>query len=99
MVLSSSASVLIFLLRPFFCGRKPSKQNLSDGKPELTRAGINADGPGRVSTEILSLIHSLTRRKPGSEIEGVPASVTRAKVSPFFILFEICLTVLCSLNL
>ena len=49
-------------------GRNPSKQNLSQGYPELTSAGTNAVAPGRVCTSIPSFTHVLTRRNPGSEI-------------------------------
>ena len=52
----------------------PSKTNLSDDNPELTIAGINAVGPGKQFISISLLIDSLTIKKPGSEIDGVPAS-------------------------
>ena len=68
--------------RPFFCGRKPSKQNLSQGSPLLTRAGTKAVAPGRVYTSMPALMASRTTRNPGSLIPGVPASDTTATVSP-----------------
>ena len=46
--------------------------------PLLTNAGTNAVAPGRHSTFIPTLIHSLTNKKAGSEIPGVPASVITA---------------------
>ena len=50
MVRSSSTSAETFLFRPFFCGKNPSKQNLSDGSPDAASAGTNAVAPGRHST-------------------------------------------------
>ena len=50
--------------------------------PELTKAGTNAVAPGKQSTSMSFLIHSLTKRKPGSEIAGVPASEINAIDSP-----------------
>ena len=43
---------------------------MSLGKPEFTSAGIKAVGPGRQSISISFSTHSLTKRKPGSEIAG-----------------------------
>ena len=37
-------------------------------------AVLTADAPGNGITSIFSLIHSLTKIAPGSEIPGVPAS-------------------------
>lgn len=51
-VRSSAANASRRERRPFLGGRKPSKQNLSHGNPELTNAGTNAVAPGRVSTSI-----------------------------------------------
>ena len=48
-------------------GKKPSKQNLFIGNPLFTSAGTKAVGPGRHSTRIFTCMHSLTRRKAGSE--------------------------------
>jgi hypothetical protein len=80
-------------------GRKPSKQNLSLGSPEFTRAGIRAVGPGSVSTGISFSIHVLISKNPGSEIPGVPASETSAIVCPPRIFEQIDSTLLCSLNM
>ena len=52
MVRGSLASSCNRVCLPFFCGRKPSKQNLSHGNPLLTSAGTNAVAPGSVCTSI-----------------------------------------------
>ena len=93
------ARPLLNRVRPFFCGRKPSKQNFSFGKPEATKAGTRAVAPGKHCTSIPLRTHSRTTRKPGSEIPGVPASDINATVSPAFILLTTLSTILCSLNL
>ena len=80
-------------------GRKPSKQKRSQGKPDDTRAGTKAVAPGRHCTSMPLRTHSRTTRKPGSEMPGVPASDTKATVSPAFSLLITLSTVLCSLNL
>ena len=41
-----------------------------------------AVGPGTASTGISRSLHILTRSSPGSEIQGIPASVTTAQLSP-----------------
>ena len=66
------------LWRPFFWGRKPSNTNLSQGRPLLTKAGTKAVAPGSVCTSMPALTASRTRKKPGSLMPGVPASLTRA---------------------
>ena len=53
MVLASSANNFKRVCRPFFTGKKPSKTNLSFGKPEFTKAGTKAVAPGKHSTSIL----------------------------------------------
>ena len=63
-------------------GRKPPKWNGTGGRPLPTSAVVTALGPGRTVYSTFSLIHSLTRRNPGSLTEGVPASVTRQSFSP-----------------
>lgn len=45
-VRDSDLSASNFVLRPFFCGRNPSKTNRSVGKPLEMSAEINAVGPG-----------------------------------------------------
>ena len=65
-----------FLRSPDLRGRKPSKLNLSVGRPETARAANTADGPGITLTSIPASIAALTRTKPGSETVGIPASLT-----------------------
>ena len=93
---SFSASIRFFL--PFLWGKKPSNKNRSHGRPEFTRAGTSAVAPGKVSTSTPFSIQALTSRNPGSEIAGVPASLTNAKT---FSVEESsstnCSTILCSL--
>ena len=57
----------------------------------------HAVGPGKVSKSILFLTHSLTSKKPGSEIDGVPASETNANIFPEFNFSMILSSFLCSL--
>ena len=97
MVLVSSANNKKRVCLPFLTGKKPSKINLSFGKPELTKAGTKAVAPGKQSTSILFSTQALVSKKPGSDIAGVPASEIKAQVSPFFILFKIPVIDLCSL--
>ena len=52
MVLCSSDRLESLLFLPFFGGRNPSKQNLSEGRHEFKSEGKRAEGPGRVSTTI-----------------------------------------------
>ena len=63
----------------------------------FTSAGTKAVGPGRHSTFTSALIDSLTRRKAGSEMPGVPASVTRAIDLPACNCSTRCCKTLCSL--
>ncbi len=46
--------------------------------PEATRAGIKAVGPGRGMIVMPAAMARRMRMNPGSEIPGVPESVTRA---------------------
>ena len=84
MVLSCSANNFNLVCLPFFTGKNPSNTNFSLGNPEFTRAGTKAVAPGKQSTSISSITHSRINKKPGSEIVGVPASETKARVSPAF---------------
>ena len=86
-------------MRPFFWGKKPSKQNLSHGKPLCTTAGMRAVAPGSVTTSIPSSTQRRTSKKPGSEMPGVPASDTNATSLPAAIDSTTRPTVACSLNL
>ena len=97
MVLVSSAKSKKRVCLPFFTGKKPSKTNLSFGRPELTKAGTKAVAPGKHSTSILFSTQALVSKNPGSEIAGVPASEITAHVSPLLILFKIPSIDLCSL--
>ena len=78
----SSANSVSRVARPFFWGRNPSKQNFSFGNPDATNAGTKAVAPGRHSTVTSLRRHSLTKRNPGSEMAGVPASAIRAMFYP-----------------
>ena len=70
-------------VRPLpFRGRKPSNTKRPVGRPLVTNAAIAADGPGTTSTEKPCAVTARTRRSPGSEMPGVPASVTTATLSP-----------------
>src|SRR5690606_40326855 len=84
MVLFSSCNSFSLVCLPFLWGKNPSKTNLSQGNPELTKAGTKAVAPGKHSTSILFSTQALTNKKPGSEIPGVPASETKAIVLPEF---------------
>ena len=82
MVLLSDASVFNNVWRPFFTGRNPSKQKRSHGSPDETIAGMHAVDPGSVCISIPSDAQVRTRRNPGSEMPGVPASLIRATFKP-----------------
>ena len=56
-------------------GRKPSKQNLSQGSPEDTMAGMQAVAPGSVLTLIPSSAQARASRNPGSLMPGVQRNV------------------------
>jgi len=93
MVRFSSASAFKRVCLPFCWGRKPSKQNLSQGKPEFTKAGISALAQGKHSTAM----PSRTAKNPGSEMPGVPASLTKATVAPVLSRLITFSNALCSL--
>jgi DNA polymerase III alpha subunit len=80
---STSINICLFILA---VDKKPSKENLPVVKPEIESAEIAAQGPGIAKTGIFSSAQSLTKSSPGSDIAGVPASLTIAQDSPFFIL-------------
>ena len=63
-------------------GIKPLKTNFVVSSPEYTRAVVIAVAPGRTSKFILFSMHLLTITLPGSDIPGVPASVTNAILIP-----------------
>ena len=93
----SSARIKKRVCLPFLSGKNPSKTNLSLGKPLFTNAGTKAVAPGRHSTAILFSTQARVKRKPGSEIAGVPASLINAMVSPAFNREIMVSIVLCSL--
>ncbi|CAN4028727.1 RNA-binding protein KhpA, partial [Dysosmobacter welbionis] len=68
----SSRSRRLFLLTVM----KPSKVNRPVGRPLTARAFTAAQQPGMESTSTPFSAHSRTRSSPGSEMAGVPASVT-----------------------
>ena len=84
MVQGNCANQIYWVCLPFFWGRNPWKKNRSQGNPDETKAGTNAVAPGNACTSILCCRHSLTNKKAGSEIPGVPASVTMAMSTPDF---------------
>ena len=63
---------------PAFRGRKPSKKKWSMASPLATRAQVTALGPGMTSTGRAASSAASTRRWPGSETPGMPASLTKA---------------------
>ena len=97
MVRDSVTSCFNKVCLPFLSGKKPSKQNRFEGIPLLTSAGTKAVAPGRVSTARPAYTQALTSKKAGSEIPGVPASVTNAIVVPEESCCNSCGTSLCSL--
>ena len=56
--------------------------NSSTGIPEAASAATKAEAPGTGTTLIPCRRHRLTSRWPGSEIAGVPASLTSATFAP-----------------
>ena len=58
---------------------------MSFGNPEALRAVVTAQGPGKASTYIPFSLASYINLNPGSEIVGVPASLTSATLKPIFI--------------
>src|SRR5262245_16698566 len=90
-VVSSSRSAFgRFRRLPGFTGRNPSKTKRSAGTPAAESAAATADGPGTGTTSMPAARASRTSRKPGSEMPGVPASVTRATEAPSASAFKIC---------
>ena len=51
-------------------------------KNRIDNPEIKDEGPGIEKTSICFFLHSLTNKYPGSLIQGVPASVTRAILLP-----------------
>src|SRR3989442_1051487 len=69
-------------LGPGFAGRKPTNRNGPSEMPDAERAVTAAFGPGIGTTLNPAARAFLTTVAPGSEIAGVPASVTSATVLP-----------------
>src|SRR3989441_284132 len=67
---------------PGFTGRNPSNTNRSAGRPEAESAATTAAGPGIGTTATPWARAPPTSRMAGSEIPGVPASVTSAIERP-----------------
>ncbi len=63
-------------------GRNPSTQKRSAGSPLTTSAPRTEDGPGTVLTVAPAAASWAASQAPGSEIPGVPASLTTATVAP-----------------
>ena len=59
---------------PLFTGRKPSKEKAVASRPLPTSAVMTAQGPGKIVYSRPASAQARTRRAPGSEIEGVPAT-------------------------
>ena len=62
--------------------KKPSKVKRPAGRPDRASAETSAAGPGTVSTATPFSAHRRTMSSPGSEMAGIPASVTSAHFSP-----------------
>ncbi len=67
---------------PALRGRNPSKQNRSTGSPDSASAVSTADGPGTAVTLMSCSTAAATSRYPGSETDGMPASVTSSTRAP-----------------
>ncbi len=63
-------------------GRNPSTQKRSAGRPLTTSAPTTEEGPGTVLTVSPAAASWAASQAPGSEMPGVPASLTTATVAP-----------------
>ena len=70
--------------------KKPSKVKRPVGKPEIASAVAMAVGPGTTVTGTPRAAHSATRSSPGSEMAGIPASLTSTPFSPANSRAQIC---------
>ena len=66
----------------FFRGGNPTNMKLSELKPETDKAAVTDEGPGKGLIFIPREMASFTNKSPGSDIKGVPASLTSAKSLP-----------------
>ena len=67
---------------PLLRGRNPSKLKRSLARPDSASAVSTAEGPGATVTGTSASIAALTRRNPGSETEGIPASEIISTLEP-----------------
>ena len=63
-------------------GRYPMNTKRSVGKAEITNAASTALAPGSGATRRPESATARTSGKPGSETDGIPASLTSAILSP-----------------
>ena len=63
-------------------GKKPTKQASLAGRPLITKAVREAEGPGSTSKGRPFFMKAATSRSPGSDMPGSPASDTKAIASP-----------------
>ena len=87
------------LLSLFSLGKNPLNINLVVSNPEYIKAVVKAVAPGKTSNSIPSSIHFSTTTLPGSDIPGVPASLTIATEVPSLTLLSISSPLPCSLCL
>ena len=80
--ISPDSSLRTSFLSFFPDGKNPSKTNLLLASPEAESATASAQGPGSDVTLMPSLWHMSVRTSPGSDMDGVPASVTSATFAP-----------------
>ena len=59
-------------------GKKPRKFNPFDSNPDTEKAEVKAETPGIVIIWWLLFLANFTNSPAGSDIPGVPASVTKA---------------------
>ena len=65
-----------------FLGGNPRKVNRSTGRLQTETDEVSAEAPGIGEILISNFEASLIRRKPGSEISGVPASLIKPTSLP-----------------
>ena len=103
MVLSSTASSLRISSLSFpLRGIKPSITHRLIDMPLTTKAANTDDAPGITDTLKPLSITVLTNSSPGSEMPGVPASLTKATMDPSLIIttiFDLFLNSVCSSTL
>lgn len=81
-------------------GKKPKNKKFSTAIPDADKEEIREDGPGMGITFMLLLFMKDTSLYPGSDIRGVPASLTKATLIPELIISKtLFLTFLSELSL